>query len=367
LPDAVIIGAGIIGCAAGEALARQGAAVTFIDPRGIGGGATQASAGMLTPYTEGRHSAELQALGLRSLELWDAFVERLGEQAGSRPTYGRTGSLDLALDEVQAEALAARAHEHAAFGIPSTYLTGADARRMEPAVTPACAGALLVPAHGYASASDVASALWQAAARRGARMVHDAVTRISSSPGGAIVETTTGRHVAGTVVLCAGSWAGGIAVEGARALPVRPVRGQLVHLRTPAAAASRILWGPRCYIVPWADGTILVGATVEEVGFDERPTAGGARELLDAAIEVLPDVRDAGVAGIRAGLRPATPDELPVIGRSTQVPGLIYATGHYRNGVLLAPLTADLVAEIAAGREPDPALAALSPQRFGEC
>ena len=367
MSDALIVGAGIIGCAAGEALARQGAAVTFLDPRGIGGGATQASAGMLTPYTEGRHSAELQVLGLRSLALWDAYLERLGEAGGSRPAYGRTGSLDLALDEAQAEALAGRAREHAALGIPSTYLTATDIHRMEPAVTPACTGALLVAAHGYVSAVDVTTALWHSASRFGARLVLDAVTRIAPSAGGVVVETTTARHEAATVVLSAGSWAGGIAIEGAKALPVRPVRGQLVHLRTPRALASRILWGPRCYIVPWAEGTLLVGATVEDVGFDERPTAGGARELLDAAIEILPDAPAAGFAGMRAGLRPRTPDELPVVGRSTRVPGLVYATGHYRNGVLLAPLTADLVADLAVGRETDPALAVLSPRRFGEC
>jgi glycine oxidase len=366
LSDALIVGAGIIGCAAGEALARQGAVVTFVDPRGVGAGATRASAGMLTPYSEGRHSAELQALGLRSLALWDAFFERLAEMDVVRPAYGRTGSLHVALDEAQARALAMQAQEDEAQGIPSTLLTASDVQRMEPGLTPACTAALLIPAHGYVSASDVTQALWQSASARGARMIHDAVTRIAAAAGRIVVETTTGRHEASMVVLSAGCWAGGVAVEGAKPLPVRPVRGQLVHLRTPVPLASRILWGPRCYIVPWSDGTLLVGSTVEEVGFDERPTAAGARELLDAVIDLLPDARAAGLAEVRAGLRPATPDELPVIGRSTRVPGLIHATGHYRNGVLLAPLTADLIAELALGREPDPQLASLSPRRFGE-
>jgi glycine oxidase len=117
---------------------------------------------------------------------------------------------------------------------------------------------------------------------------------------------------------------------------VRPVRGQLLHLRWPTASIARIVWGARCYAVPWPDGTVLVGATTEDVGFDERATVSGVRDLLDAAAELLPRAWQADFSGVRAGLRPASPDELPLIGPSARVPGLVYATGHYRNGVLLA-------------------------------
>ena len=166
-------------------------------------------------------------------------------------------------------------------------------------------------------------------------------------------------------MLAAGSWSGGIEIADTAALPVRPVRGQLLYLRWPAAPISRIVWGTRCYLVPWIDGTVLVGATSEEVGFDERPTVTGVRDLLEAATELIPSAWQAEFLGVRVGLRPASPDELPLIGPSTRLPGLVYATGHYRNGVLLAPLTAELVVKALAG-EDDEAFAVTSPSRFGE-
>ncbi|MGH9311685.1 MAG: FAD-dependent oxidoreductase, partial [Vicinamibacterales bacterium] len=142
------------------------------------------------------------------------------------------------------------------------------------------------------------------------------------------------------------------------------VRGQLLRLAWPRAPLARIVWGPRCYLVPRRDGTLLVGATVEEVGFDERATVAGVRDLMDAACEILPDAWRAGFKEARVGLRPATPDGLPVIGRSPGLDGVLYATGHYRNGVLLAPITAALVADLVLEGRTDPILDAFSPGRF---
>ena len=135
-------------------------------------------------------------------------------------------------------------------------------------------------------------------------------------------------------------------IEGIRVPPLRPVRGQLLRLGWNSAPLSTIVWGPRCYVVPWLDGTVLVGATVEEAGFDERTTAAGIQGLLDAVCELLPAAHDATFIEARVGLRPATPDELPVIGPDPDVPGLIHASGHYRNGVLLAPITAKAIADL---------------------
>jgi glycine oxidase len=147
--------------------------------------------------------------------------------------------------------------------------------------------------------------------------------------------------------------------------PVRPVRGQLVELRLPQPALSHVVWGSDCYLVPWQDGRVLVGATMEDVGFDERVTADGVRQLVDSAVHLVPTLGAATFADARAGLRPATADELPIIGASTTMRGVIYATGHYRNGILLAPLTATLVADlVVAGRE-RPELALVRPDRFG--
>jgi glycine/D-amino acid oxidase-like deaminating enzyme len=172
--------------------------------------------------------------------------------------------------------------------------------------------------------------------------------------------------VGGGVVVAAGSWSGGIEVDGgAGSVPVRPVRGQLLQLGWQGTPLAGVVWGERCYLVPWDDRTLLVGATVEDAGFDERTTAAGVRELLEAACALVPHAATASFLGARAGLRPASGDDLPIIGRSVRLPNLMYATGHYRNGVLLAPLTARLVADaMLEGRE-DPLLELTRPQRFG--
>jgi glycine oxidase len=148
---------------------------------------------------------------------------------------------------------------------------------------------------------------------------------------------------------------------------VKPVRGQLLHLAWPTAQPLRhVLWGTDCYIVPWLNGRVLVGATLEDAGFDERATAAGVRDLLEAGCSLVPHLWQASFVEVRVGLRPASPDPLPVVGRSAAVPGLVYATGHYRNGVLLAPLTAMLVKQlIVDGQSTDPALSVLAPSRLG--
>jgi glycine/D-amino acid oxidase-like deaminating enzyme len=165
-------------------------------------------------------------------------------------------------------------------------------------------------------------------------------------------------------VVAAGSWSGRIAIGGAYP-PVKPIRGQLLHLTCPSPAASRVIWGTHCYMVPWQDGSLLVGATVEDVGFDEGATVAGVRDLLDYACELVPMAWSARFEAVRVGLRPATTDELPIVGRSSTMPGVFYATGHYRNGVLLTPLTAALIADLVLDRRDAPELALTRPARFG--
>ena len=168
-------------------------------------------------------------------------------------------------------------------------------------------------------------------------------------------------------MLATGCWSGRIDLAGAPPLPVRPVRGQLLALRWPEdELPHRTVWGPRCYTVPWPDGTMLVGATVEEVGFDERTTVAGVHDLLEAVVGIDAARRNASLSGVRVGLRPATPDDRPIIGASGRIEGLVYATGHYRNGVLLAPITARIVADIVEGKPRAAALDACAPGRFGE-
>jgi glycine oxidase len=166
------------------------------------------------------------------------------------------------------------------------------------------------------------------------------------------------------VVLAAGSWSSLITVDAADRVPVKPIRGQLVQLKTEPGTIRRVVWGPDGYLVPWPDGSVLVGSTVEDVGFDESHTDEAVARLRAAAAALIPSLANAEVTGVRTGLRPKGPDDLPMLGHSKAVPGLIYATAHYRNGVMFAPLTVQLVADMVFGRAADPALRDLDPQRF---
>jgi glycine oxidase len=365
----LVVGAGIVGCAIAYELARRGASVHVIDDRLPGMGATQASAGMLAPYTEAKDRNELFLdLAVRSLELYDEFVARAAGDAGAAIGYNRTGTIEIADTAERMTDLRDIARRLAGRGVALEVLDAPAARAQEPELGHDVAGALLIGAHGYVNALALARALFQAARCLGATFMEGGrVRRISRHGGDLQVEADNRTLAAQTVVVAAGSWSGQIEIEGAAALPVRPVRGQMLHLTWKSSPAlRRVTWGERCYLVPWDDGTLLVGATMEEVGFDEKTTTAGVQTLLDAACALVPHVRDAGFLGARAGLRPGTPDAMPIVGWSRSVPNVMYATGHFRNGVLLAPLTAQLVADaILAGRV-DPALEAIGPERFGE-
>jgi len=317
--NVVVVGAGIIGCAVARELAVRGVACTVFDPRPVGGGATQASAGMLAPYVEAHEQGPLLDLAVRSLALYDGWIASVREESGIEVEYRRIGTLETA-------------------------------------------GNRAISEHGYVAAEPLTSALAVAAERRGARFVRARVERVAREANSLRVHTATESFDATHVVVAAGAW--GNTVEGIRVPPLRPVRGQLLRLGWNSEPLSTIVWGTRCYVVPWLDGTVLVGATVEEAGFDERTTAAGVQGLLDAVCELLPAARDATFIEARVGLRPATPDELPVIGPDPDVPGLIHASGHYRNGVLLAPITARLVGDLVVDGRSDPILSRFRPDRF---
>jgi glycine oxidase len=220
-----------------------------------------------------------------------------------------------------------------------------------------------VPSQGFVAVPPFTSALIDAARRRGA-VVRTAtpVVRVRRTSAGFTASAPGATLAADVVVICAGSWTGRLDL-GREAPRVRPIRGQLLYLRPQTPLFSRILWGPRCYLVPWADGSVLVGATVEDVGFDEQTTASGVAGLIGAAIELVPGLASAALTGARAGLRPMTPDELPVLGAYPDEPGLLFATGHYRNGALLAPLTARIMADLIVEGRAHPALRVFGPQR----
>ena len=365
--DIVVIGAGVVGCAVAYELARRGASVQIVDDRPAGMGATQASAGVLAPYIEAREEGPLLDLTTRSLDLFDKFIARVSSVSGIPVIYQRTGTLDVALSEDTVRRFRQSAAMLAGRGVAAELLDSERARAEEPHLTGDVLGALAIPSHGFVGASDLTRALAAAARRHGAQLIeHGRVVRISRNKRELVVVTERGSLSGNGVVVAAGSWSGQIEIEGATVrVPVRPVRGQLVQLAWNGPRLRRVTWSERCYLVPWEDGTLLVGATVEEAGFDERTTTAGVRDLIEAACELVPHAWTATFVGPRAGLRPTSADELPVIGMSSRIPNLMYATGHYRNGVLLSPLTAQLVADAMLEDRIDPLLSATSPGRFG--
>jgi glycine oxidase len=366
--EVIVIGAGVIGCSVAYELARRGASVEVVDERAIGMGATHASAGILAPYVESREGSSLLDLTARSLDLFDEFIARVSSDSGLAVSYRRTGTLHVATDEAQMRELALTAEAVTRRGVAAELVNGHGARLNEPHLMSGVVGGLIIGLHGFVAAFELTRAVAAAAQRHGAQLVQPSrVRRIGCVDGDMTVETDRGSLQGDAVVLAAGSWSGSVEIEGVKArVPVRPVRGQLLHLAWSGTPLRRILWGPNCYLVPWDDGTVLVGATTEEVGFDERATVAGVRDLLDAACQIIPHAGTAGFSGARFGFRPGTSDDLPVIGPSRTMPKLVYATGHYRNGVLLAPLTAQLVADALLDDRVDRALAAVSPARFGD-
>lgn len=356
-----VVGAGIIGCAVAHELASRGARVRVLDPRGVALGATHASAGILAPYIEG-HIAPLLELGLSSLALYEPFVERVRARARTPFEYERSGTLQVALTGDESKALAAIAKELEAARESHSVLDARQVRELEPSLSERVVGGLLVGRHGYVTAAALTAALAEAAAACGATFSTARVETIDSNGGSVRLETSDGPLEGDAVIVAAGSWASRLGMPG---VPVAPVRGQLLHLGMPARAASRVIWRGACYLVPWLDRSVLVGATVEDVGFDESATVKGVQTLLDAAIELIPGLAGASLREVRVGLRPGTPDELPVVGPSSTMRNVFFATGHYRSGVLLAPLTAALIADLVLDGCERRELALMRPARFG--
>ena len=361
-PDVIVVGAGLIGCAVAHALSRAGAAVCVLDAHVPGSGASQASAGMLCPYIEGEHDPVLQALGAESLALYDGFIARAQRDSAMAVPYVRDGPLQVADTDDAADALRHIAERLYLQGVPCQFMEGAAVHEIEPMATTQQA-ALLIEVHGAVRVRDLVEALRVAAVHHGTRFLHaERVARVLRAEGGLAVETHARTFSAPHVIVTAGAWSMQLPVESHPVIPTHPVRGQLLRLQTLGAALRRVVWGRECYLVPWGD-EVLVGATSEQAGFDARATVAGVAHLCRAAQAVVPQLDEATFSEVRVGLRPGSPDGLPFIGASTHAPGLIYATGHYRHGALLAPLTADLVTRVVQDAAA-PVPAALSAARF---
>jgi glycine oxidase len=366
-PAVIVVGAGIVGCTVAYELARSGASVHVIEIRAPGQGATRASAGILAPHIEGHGSNLLRSLGSRSLDLYDDFMTRLRRDSGLEVFYQRNGTFELAFSNSDVERLADLSDTIRKESIEARWIAPENFTDLEPLASPSARGALLIPAHGFVGVTSMTLAAAAAAEKSGAQITAaTGAIKIHALPGDRVgVQTSSSVLEADRVVLAAGSWSSAITVEGADPVPVKPIRGQLIQLQAEPGGIRRVMWGPDGYLVPWPDGSVLVGSTVEDVGFDEAHTLEAVNKLRAAAVLLVPSLAAADISAIRTGLRPKGPDDVPILGRSTAVPGLIYATAHYRNGILFTPLTVKLVCDLVFDRPADPALRALDPARVG--
>jgi glycine oxidase len=326
--DAAVVGGGIIGLASALRAQQRGLRVCVLERAEPGRGATHAAAGVLAPDPE---TPGFTALARSSAELWPAFAEELGDVG-----YTRCGSLVLAFERSEAEA---------------DWLDGDTCRALEPGISPDCVAGLLLDGDAQVDPRRIVAALHDRVVD-----VHEHADVVAVAPDR--VELADGSTInAERVVLAAGAWT---ARRLAPLLPVRPVKGQTLRLRGPLPA-TRIIRSEHVYVVPRASGETVVGATVEEAGYDETPTEEATQLLLRQAVRAVPSVTELELVEAVASLRPGTPDDGPLIG---EWEGFIVATGHFRNGILLAPITADAVAALLAGDMPPPETAPFDPNRF---
>jgi len=364
-PDVVVVGGGIIGAAVARELATGGASVTVLERDRPGSHASWAAAGMLSPLAEAERPGPFLDLLLAARDRFPALAAQLREETSVDVGYLDTGTLFLSLLPEDDAALEGRYAWQGEAGLAVERLTAGEIREMEPEVTPAVRWGLRYPGDHQVESRALTRALWISARNAGATLRSGVRVRG--------VETTTGRArgvrledetrlSCGRVIVAAGCWSGRL--EGLpRPLPVTPVHGQLVSLHAPLPLLRHVVDTPRCYLVPRADGRLIVGTTLENTGFRIETTSGAVRGLLNATAEAVPAADRLSPGRPWSGLRPGTPDGLPILGSDPEVEGLVYATGHFRNGILLAPLTGELIARTVLGDAP-PELAPFGIARF---
>lgn len=369
-PDVIVVGGGVIGLSIAWRASERGLSVTVVE-ESPGRGASWAAAGMLAPVTEVHPGEEhVLGLGVASLALYPDFVARLEELTGLSTGYREGGTLMAAATGDDYAALQDVALVQERLGLEVERLKRKDARALEPALTPGLRAAWFAAGDHHIDNRALVEAVTEACKRSGVELVADTVAEVIVSRTRAMgVRLASGAVLdAGAVVVAAGAWSGALpGIPDEYRPPVRPVKGQLLYLR--GAADEQLLThnvrGLDVYIVPRRDGRIVVGATVEERGFDMTVTAGAVYELLRDAFELVPGLSELELVECVAGLRPGSPDNAPMIG-ATGLDGLFVATGHYRNGILLTPLTAEAMAELLVSGTPPETIEPASPLRFRE-
>ncbi|HZO11949.1 MAG TPA: glycine oxidase ThiO [Polyangiaceae bacterium] len=351
MPEVLIVGGGIIGCASALALATRDAIVTVLESTTFAArAASTRAAGILGAQLASHGDAAMLRLCVASRDRYPAWVESLGADVG----YRRSGTLLVAFEP---HALVAKVEAQRRAGLDAQWLDAHALRELEPSLSDALAGGAFFADDGIVDPPRLLEATRIAAMKAGARFRTEApVERVF--PGGVQLADETCLQ-GDEVVIAAGSWSGLLDV----APSIEPARGQMIELRMPEPCVGRVVEGPSAYLSPRADGRVLVGSTVERVGFEEGVTAGAVSSLLRGAIELVPALAGAQLTNTWSGFRAVTPDELPILGRAA--PGIVIATGHFRDGILLAPITADIVAALIYGEPPPVDLEPFAVSRFG--
>ena len=362
---ALVVGGGIIGTSIALELATNGIEVVVLDKATPGSEASQAAAGMLAPQAEAIRAGPMFELMLRSRTLYPKWVKGLEALSGLEVGYLPSGLLHVAFDDAEAHALDARVSWQQAHGLRAKWLTGAETRQREPALAEAVLAAAHFADDHQVDPRKLMPALLMAAARSSVTFRAGTVRSVTHANGKVTGVDFEGELLyADVVILAAGAWSALITGTPLTPRDVRPARGQLAELHSPLPLITHVLKSGPGYLVPRADGRLIIGSTMELVGYDKQVTTEGLAKILVLALRLVPALANVPVRATWAGLRPWTEDALPILGEGEGVSGLVFATGHFRNGILLAPLTARLVGQIVRGEKPGLDVMPFHPARF---
>jgi glycine oxidase len=364
--DFVVVGGGIIGLSIAWSIVKEGVTVTVLESGQLGGQATGAAAGMLAPLAEAREPGPFVTLGVESLRRYPGFAAELHEETGIDPELIGPGMLRVAMNDEEAYQISQEADWQQSLGIQSDCLSTKEARLLEPALAAEVRLAIRSPEERNVEPKRLMRALALACARRGVRIVEGEPV-IDFARQGATVTDVLGvanSYTCGGVIIAGGAWSGMLGRRLDVTLPIAPVRGQILSLACLPPPIRHTIYGASGYLVPKADGRVVVGATEDEAGFDARPNAAGVGYLLNMAAILAPALRTATFDTAWAGLRPASADGMPILGRLPGWQNAFTACGHYRNGILLTPITGEIIAHEVLEEQPHPLTAAFRPDRF---
>ena len=367
--DVAVVGGGVIGLSIARALALRGVRdVVLIERAYPGSEASSAAAGMLAPQAEADSADDFFVLACKSRALYPGFAAALREETGIDIELDQTGTIYVAITEEDEKEIEKRYDWQTVAGLPVERLSGRDARLLEPCISEAVRAALRFPLDVQVENRRMVSALAESNERLGVHLLSGTTVETISLARNSIkgLETSRGFIRTPNLVLAAGAWTSSLsqADKGLPNLRIEPVRGQMVCLEANPRVTRHVIYSPRGYIVPRIDGRLLAGSTTEPAGFDKRVTAAGVHAILSHALEISAAISRLPLIDCWAGLRPRAPDNLPVLGPCAEIEGLYYATGHYRNGILLAPITGELIADAIVDRAASPLVAPFSPDRF---